>query len=332
MKPLKLHHALAFIALLALSAAPTLARDTVAEGSFDRTLKVTGAVDLTVETSAGSINVRTGDASTVHVVGKIRVSSGWRLSDSEAQQKVHSLESNPPIEQNGDTIRIGEIRDEDLRRNVSISYELVVPADTRLRASTGSGSQDLDGVKGPVEATTGSGSLRIAHIGAELRASTGSGSITLDTIQGGVRATTGSGSIRAENVAGGLTGQTGSGNIEYSQSAAGDVDVQTGSGGIDLRGVHGRISARAASGSIHAQGVPTGDWRLYTGSGGVTLELPPDTGFELEASTGSGAVNISPSHELTVSGVISRRELHGKAHGGGPLISVSTASGSIRVE
>ena len=322
--------ALIAAALATVAIAPALARDTVAEGSFDRTLKVSGAVDLTVETGSGGITVRTGDGSSVHVIGKIRVNSDWHIDDKNAQDKVHRLESNPPIDQNGNTITIGDIHDEDLKRNISISYELVVPADTRLRSSTGSGSQELDGVKGPVEATTGSGSLRISHIGAELRASTGSGTITLDTIQGAVRANTGSGSIRADNVGGGITAQTGSGNIEYSQTAAGDVDVQTGSGRIELRGVHGRLSARAASGSIEAEGSPTGDWRLHSGSGGVTLRLPADAGFELDASTGSGG--LSTSHELTVSGTMSRRELRGKAHGGGPLISVSTGSGSVRVE
>jgi hypothetical protein len=106
--------------------------------------------------------------------------------------------------------------------------------------------------------------------------------------------------------------------------------VQTGSGRIELRGVHGRLSARAASGTIEAEGSPTGDWRLHTGSGGVTLRLPADAGFELEASTGSGG--LTTSHELTISGTMSRHELRGKAHGGGPLVSVSTGSGSVRVE
>jgi hypothetical protein len=307
------------------------ASDYFAEGSFDRTLKVSGAVDLTIATGSGSISVRSGDASSVHVSARIRVSEGWHISDSEAKDKVSKLEANPPIEQDGNTIRIGEIRDEELRHNVSISYEVVTPAESRLHSSTGSGSQTIDGVRGPVEATTGSGGLRISRIGAELRASTGSGTITLDDIKGSVRATTGSGSIRAMGIAGGLSAVTGSGTVELEQTAAGDVDVQTGSGGIELRGVHGRLSARAGSGHISADGVPTGDWRLHTGSGGVTLHLPADAGFELEASTGSGT--ITTTHELTVSGIIGgRHELRGKAHGGGPLISASTSSGSIRVE
>lgn len=324
--------ALAMIVAVAFAASSAFAADdSYAEGSFDRTLKVTGAVDLTISTGSGSINVRTGDAASLHVSARIRVNEGWHITDKEAKDKVAKLEANPPIEQDGNTIRIGEIRDEELRRNVSISYEVITPADTRLHSSTGSGSQTVDGVRGPAEATTGSGSLHISHVGAELRATTGSGTITLDDIKGSVRATTGSGGIRATGIAGGLSAEAGSGSIELEQTAAGDVDVQTGSGGIQLRGLHGAVRARAGSGAITAEGVPSGEWRLHTGSGGVTLRLPADAGFDLEASTSSG--NISTTHELTVSGVIgNRHELHGKAHGGGPLISASTASGSIRVE
>jgi hypothetical protein len=323
------------IFLAAIAARPMRANawdDNYTEGQFEKTLKVSGAVNLSIGTGSGSVSVRPGDGSTIHVIGRIRVHEGWGISEASAKEKVHKLETNPPIEQDGNTIRIGEIHDEELRRNVSISYEVVTPAETQLHSSTGSGSQMIEGVRGPVEATTGSGSINISRIGNELRASTGSGTITLEEIKGGVRATTGSGSIRAHGIAGGLSAHTGSGTVEYEQTAPGDVDIETGSGGIEMRGVRGTVRARAGSGHISVEGTPTGDWRLHTGSGGVTLRLPANAGFELDASTGSGSVSITPEHELTVSGTLNRHELHGKAHGGGPLIYASTSSGSIRVE
>ena len=324
--------AIAFLALAFLASVAVKAGDKfVTEGSFDKTLKVSGAVDLTVSTGSGSIAVHTGDASTVHISARIRVSDGWHISESEAKEKVRKLEANPPIEQDGNIIRIGEIRDEELRHNVSISYEVITPVETRLRASSGSGGETLEGIRGPVEASTGSGGIHVSRIGGEVHATTGSGTITADDVKGSMSASTGSGGIRAIGIAGGLVGHTGSGSIELEQTAAGDVDVETGSGGIQLRGVHGGVHARSGSGSISAEGVPSAEWRLHTSSGGVTLRLPADAGFELDASTGSGSV--STTHELTVVGLIgNRHSLHGKAHGGGPLISASTSSGSIRVE
>ncbi len=120
---------LALTVALAASVACTRTKINTPEGGFDRTLKTSGAVDLTVETGSGSIAVHAGDGSSVHVTAKIRANEDWHVSTGEAQAKVKKLEANPPIEQNGNTIRIGEIRDEDLKRNVSISYEISAPAD-----------------------------------------------------------------------------------------------------------------------------------------------------------------------------------------------------------
>lgn len=312
-----------------LLCAGTARAQNTAEGSFARTLKVTGAVDLDVKTGSGTINVRAGAAGTVQVSAKIKAREGWRGSMS-AEEKVRRLEANPPIEQNGNSIVIGKIADRELQNNVSISYELVVPADTKLRSHTGSGSMTVDGVRGAVEAGTGSGEVTLSNITGEVRASTGSGGIALNSIQGLVRANTGSGSIRARGVAGAFNGSTGSGDIEVQQSAEGDVDAETGSGSIAVSGVRGGVHARTGSGSIRAEGEMKGNWRLHTSSGSVTVRLPQDAAFDLAARTSSGS--IQTAHPITVQGTIGRRELNGKVRGGGPLLDVSTSSGSIHIE
>jgi len=302
---------LAILAAAILATAAAAAADNRAEGSFDKTLKVTGAVDLEVKTGAGSIEVRTGDGSTVRVVGKIRAQD-WRWSGLSAEERVRRIEANPPIKQEGNIIRIGEIEDRDLQGNISISYELTVPADTKLRSTTGSGSQNVDGIRGPLDATTGSGS------------------ITLNRIGGDVRASTGSGSIRSTAIAGGLHASTGSGSIEAELTSGGSVEATTGSGGVDISGVKGTVRARTGSGSIHIQGEPTGEWRISSGSGGVTVRLPANAGFELNARTSSGSVNTA--HPVTILGRMDRREVRGTVRGGGPLLDLSTSSGDIRIE
>src|SRR5215470_8497434 len=88
-----------------------------AEGSFQRDLKVTGPVDLEVSTGSGNISVRTGSSDVVKVTGRIHANEWWGGS---AQEKVRKIEANPPIEQNGNVIRIGHIQDPELRRNISI--------------------------------------------------------------------------------------------------------------------------------------------------------------------------------------------------------------------
>ena len=124
--------------------------DVLAEGSFDRTLNVTGPADLEVSTGSGSITVRAGTANLIQIHGTIRVQN-HRNTREGAEAKVRALASNPPIEQSGSVIRIGRIEDRELRENVSISYEIVAPEETRLRARTGSGSQTVEGIRGPAE-------------------------------------------------------------------------------------------------------------------------------------------------------------------------------------
>ena len=320
-----------WLTLLALAAAPALAGSVFsAEGSFERTLTVTGPVALDVTTGSGNIQIRTGESGRVRVVGRIRATRGFLGGSRGAEEKVRYLEANPPIEQSGNSIRIGTIEQEELRRNISISYEIEVPADTRVKAHTGSGNQTIEGVKGPVEAGTGSGELRITGIGGEVRASTGSGDIELDSVEGMVRAETGSGSIRALGVGGIFIAETGSGNVVGELTKGGDAEVGTGSGNIEVRGVRGGVRASTGSGNIRIEGEPTNIWKLEAGSGGIALRLPANAGFELNARTGSGS--ISSDHPITVQGTFGRRQLRGTVRGGGPLIDLHTASGNIRIE
>jgi Putative adhesin len=306
---------------VALTAFPAFA---ASEGHFDRTLTVTGAVDLDVQTGSGEITLRTGDSTKVEIHAKIH-GSGW----GDVEQRIHEIENNPPIEQSGNTIRIGHIENHDWKRNISISYELIVPAQTKLRSESGSGDQKVEGIGGPADMNSGSGSLQVKNIGNEVRVRTGSGDLELETIHGSVRASAGSGTIHATGIAGGLTASSGSGNVKLEQTAAGDVDISTGSGDVEIKGVKGGAKVSTGSGSITAQGDPTGDWRLHSGSGSVRVNFPSQAAFNLVARSSSG--NIETSHEISVQGNLSPRELRGKVGAGGPLVELSTSSGSIEI-
>jgi len=299
------------------------------EGHFARTLQVSGAVELDVQTGSGTIDVHTGDSSRVRITGTIRTTSGW-FEGAGAENKVRYLEANPPIEQLGNVIKIGHIEDENLQRNISISYEIVAPVETRLRSNSGSGEQNVSGLRGPVEASSGSGNLRLTNIGDTVRAATGSGRITVEGVKGKVHASTGSGEILATGVAGGLHASTGSGSVTLRQTAPGDVEVSTGSGTLQLEGVHGAVRAQTASGNVLVEGEGQDSWRLSTASGNVTVRLPGEQGFTLRAHTVSGSVHTA--REMTVQGTFDKHELEGKVGGGGFMLDVSTVSGNIRVD
>ena len=328
MKGLQFAGATLALALLgAIGVAPVQA---AVDGHFERTLTVTGAVDLDVTTGAGNITIHSGDASRVEIRATIHAGENWRDSDKDAESRVQYLEQHPPIEQNGNTITVGHIEDRELMRNISISYDIVTPAQTRLHSATGSGNQSVEGLAGPAELSSGSGDVRLNEIGGDVTARTGSGGITISGVKGILRASSGSGEIRADQISGAITASTGSGDVRLTQSGAGDVEVSTGSGTVEVNGVKGGVQIGTGSGNITAEGTPTGNWRLHTGSGELTVELPQQTSFELYAHTSSG--NIESKFPITVEGTISPRELHGKVGAGGPVVELRTSSGSIHIE
>ncbi|HEX4425869.1 MAG TPA: DUF4097 family beta strand repeat-containing protein [Terriglobales bacterium] len=315
----------AFMMALVFASLPALASES--EGSFERTLKVSGDVNLQVETGSGNIEIRTGDSSQVMVKARIKVSN-WSGHDSE--EKIKRLEANPPIMQSGNDIRIGHIDDPELRHNVSISYEVTVPQSTQLRSRTGSGNMDVSGIHGTAEVGSGSGNVKVTDIGAGVHADTGSGNIDMDRIQGNVHARTGSGTIRALAIAGAFEGDTGSGDLTLEQTESGSVHANTGSGTLELKGIKGSLEAKAGSGNIRAEGEPTGAWTVHSGSGGVTLRFPANAAFDLDAHTSSGSIKVN--HPLTVQGSISKKEVRGKVLAGGVPVEVQTGSGDVEIE
>lgn len=284
-----------------------------ASGSFQQTIMVDESIQLDIVTGSGNIAVRAGQAGQVEVVGHI-VARHWflRRSADEAKELVRRFEANPPVELVGGRLQIGHIKDKDFRRNVSISYEIKVPADAEVKSHTGSGSQVVSGVRGPVKASTGSGTLTLTDIG------------------GAVEAHSGSGRIRAEGIAGAFQGHTGSGSVKLVQIAPGDVDVSTGSGSSELSGIEGALRAHSGSGSVTVEGKQDGAWTLDTGSGSIKIRLPEDATFELKARTNSG--DIFTDHPITVKGRFSKGRLSGQVRGGGDLLHVETGSGNIRIE
>lgn len=264
-----------------------------AEGSFERKLSVSGPVDLDVVSDSGRIAIRTGSAGGVRVYGRIKTGMGWNGGPLSPEEKVKRLEANPPVEQSGNSIRIGHIRDRDLERNVSISYEIEVPAECKVRSRSDSGSQVIEGVKGRVEAAADSGSLEIANIGGPVQAETDSGSIRLRTIQSGATAKADSGSVHALGIAGAVDVHTDSGSVEVEQSAPGAV-------------------------------------RVGTDSGSVSVRLPSGGGYDVSAVSDSGRVESDLA--LTVRGTVGRNKLHGVLRGGGNTLAITTDSGSIHLK
>ena len=301
--------ALLTIALVVLFTSAAFASSP--QGTFDRTLTVSGPVDLEVLTHSGDVKVHADSSSgSVVIHGKIYVGDHWLMGRRE--DDVHAIEQNPPIRQEGNSIHIDYVN----VRNISVDYDISVPADTTVRTHSGSGDQEIKGTHGNVEVQTGSGDVRLANLTGEVRLQTGSGD------------------VRAHEISGPVRGGTGSGDVEIEETGQGDIDLHTGSGGITARGVQGSFHGETGSGDITAEGTQSGSWELRTGSGNVHVKLPSNAAFDADISTSSGSVDVGAPIEMTVQGRIeeARKSIHGKVRGGGPLLRVRTGSGDIHIE
>jgi len=279
-------------------------------GTFDRSFQVNGNVDLEVLTRSGDIIVRNGSAGSVAIHAKIHSGNSWFGGDHKAE--VQELQNNPPIRQNGNSIRIDYVN----LNNISIDYEITVPENTAIRAHTGSGDQTVEGLKGNVDLESGSGDLRLARLVGEMHFQTGSGN------------------VRGRDLAGPAKVKAGSGDIEIEEMGAGDVDIRTGSGNITVNGINGGFHAEAGSGDIHGKGSPKNMWSVRTGSGNVNLNVPSDAAFDVDISSSSGSVTLGHPVTTTVQGRIqeNRKSVVGKVRGGGPVVSVHTGSGDVAVD
>jgi Toastrack DUF4097 len=318
------------ICVFALAVLPLNAATT---GHFERTLQVNGTVELEVSSGSGNINVHQGGAGTVSVTAKIHGNNGtsWLFGSGNIDERIHKIEQNPPVVQQGNTIRIGRIEDRDLTRNISIDYDVTVPPQTRLNSHTGSGDQTISGLQLPMTAKTGSGNVTVDRMSGETRVSSGSGDLKINSVKGILYADTGSGNIHADDIAGDVFANTGSGDVDIRQSAGGSVKAQTGSGNINLHGVKGGLRADAGSGNIQAEGEPTSDWRLGAGSGNITLKVPTQASFNIDARTSSGTLRLN-NHQVTTQGTLARNHIQGKVGNGGVLLDLHTGSGDIELE
>ena len=322
----------AVVAAAALAGAVALASASPAsaqsrEGSFDRTLQVTGPVNLEVRSGSGSIRIVPGAGDTVRVTGRIR--AGWSWFSGNAAERIREIERNPPIRQSGNVIRVGGEGEERLFRNISISYDVTVPVRTTVEARTGSGSVDVGDLEGAVEAHSGSGSIVVGRVAGAVAARTGSGGIEVRGAAS-LEANAGSGSIKAIGIGGAVRAHSGSGSVRVEHAGRGDLDVSSSSGSVTVTGVDGAARVSSSSGGVNVEGRPAGPWTIHSSSGSVVLRLAKDAAFDLDAQASSGGIDLS--HPVTVSGRVDRRHVTGKVRGGGSLVEVHTSSGGIRIE
>jgi DUF4097 and DUF4098 domain-containing protein YvlB len=316
---------LARLAMLVLAASllASCGIEPSAKGTFDRTFTINGPTRLDLSTGSGDVHVTVGATGEVRVHGEIQANH-WGAEGG--QKRIEQVQSNPPIQQEGNLIRVGSVGQN--LHNVSIDYTIEVPAETEVHCNTGSGDVVVEGVKGPANFISGSGNVEASSIAGDIQTKTNSGDVKLDNVHGQVQVGTGSGNIEIQSAKGEIRLGTGSGDIKISHP--GDNVVATaGSGNIEVEGATADLRFHTGSGDIVVDGNPgaTNYWDLQASSGNVTLHVPSAASFRLFAHTGSGDINANIP--VVMEGTAAKHELRARIGDGKARVEIGTSSGTI---
>ncbi len=201
----------------------------------------------------------------------------------------------------------------------------------RLAARSSGGEILLGPVGGEVRATTGGGAIQARSLGADSGLETAGGEIFVERSEGSVSAISGAGGVQVMRARGAVNARTAGGSIKVLE-AGGGVRCESMGGGIRLAGA-GNLFASTLLGAIFAELLAGGsaDSILETESGDITVLIPSRLAVTVQAVNDSGrdARIMTEFPEIHVRGGGGRMVASGALNGGGPLLKVAAAKGTI---
>jgi hypothetical protein len=290
----------------------------VLHATIDRTVEKTFAVQpggtLKVETTGGNITVEPGAGNTVQVVAKERIHAD---SEKEADEVLKNLTLT--IEQQGNDVlakahyhRAGGWFGS---QPVQVDFVVTVPGRYSTDLKTSGGNIAVGDLAGTMEARTSGGNVKLGNIDGTVDAGTSGGDVRLGSCTGDTRLQTSGGNVTAEKI-------------------VGRADLETSGGNIGVKLVENVLSAHTSGGNVEAEigGALKGDCSLGTSGGDVRVTVDKTAAFQLDASTSGGRVRADGLTITLDAGGTGRSHLSGKVNGGGPLLTLQTSGGSIRIE
>lgn len=216
------------------------------------------------------------------------------------------------------------------RKSLKVHYEILVPEDVEVDLKTSGGSIHAENIAGDVNLKTSGGSLQLRDLAGRVTARTSGGSIQGRNLGFVADLHTSGGSINIDGAGGAIDAKTSGGSISIAD-VDGTVDAQTSGGTIRLREIAGAVNAKTSGGSIEAEvlGQPKEDMRLQTSGGSVTIHLDDDVRADLDAKASGGSV--STDFAVTIRGTVKKTQLQGEINGGGPLLTLRTSGGSVKI-
>ena len=199
----------------------------------------------------------------------------------------------------GDSIRIRTVRPSGHTGNMGAKYVIKVPRGAKLE-----------------QIQSSNGSLRVRDIDSPARLETSNGSIEVTSVGGPVTMKTSNGAIRADGVQRGIEGTTSNGSIRV---VLGKVE--------ERRPV--RLTTSNGSVELAVDDLGGSDVVVNTSNASITARLPQSVAADVQVSTSNGG--LTNEFESSFQGRAEKHLLEGTIGGGGPLLSLTTSNGSIRL-
>lgn len=307
--------------LVVASAWPAAAQRT----SFERTLDTPTAVTLDVSTLGGRIELRTGGPGKVVVRGAATVRIGFNVP-ANAPELAKQVAANPPIERAGDIIWLRPPSDPAQRRAAIVSYDVMVPPGTVVRAKSDSGEIVATDLSATTSLQTQSGRIDVTSSGSDLAVITGSGAVNVQGAAAALSVTTASSAIGIRDARGAVRVKTQSGAVKVDLAPTADVDVETSSSAIQVSGARNRLAARSQSGAIQVAGQTGGQWDVRTSSS--RIELAVSRGGNASFALSSRSSDVEIPRELVTSSV-SKGHAEGTLGNGSNRVTAQSGSGRI---
>ena len=316
------------LVLTALPLAPAQAQTFDHDDVVERSFKATPGGVLTLTSDLGAVEVRgtRRDEVTVRVIKGADDVSRSRAEELFERFTLDFRETRRGVEIEGDY----DGRRWGRRDGLRVVYQIEVPHAYAVDVTTSGGSVRVEDLAGDARVKTSGGSIRLAGIDGEVIARTSGGAIEADVIGGEANLQTSGGTIRLEAIEGAVVARTSGGGITMSD-VHGDVEAQTSGGSIRLEEIYGTVDAQTSGGSITADLAvqPDGPVTLRTSGGSVSVALADDVRADLDARASGGRVSVDMP--VTIRGAVDRGRIEGALNGGGPLITLRTSGGGIRV-
>jgi hypothetical protein len=211
----------------------------------EETFDLGAAPYLELDSFAGNVTVRAGEGDTIRVVATKRARRASHLEDVEIRwdEREDGLRIETKVHRRG-------------LANVSVGFEITVPAGARLDLDTAAGNISIDNVTGEIRAHSSAGNVDVGGASATVDLDTGAGNIDYEgTPRGDCRFDTGAGNI----------------TLRLPSDVNVQVNLDTGVGVVSLGGfdVDGHVSRGEVDGTI-GSGVQ-GSIRADTGAGNISL-------------------------------------------------------------